>query len=73
MKYRTAINNVEFFSFHGLYPEEKITGGKFIVDVIVELEIDDHASMKRLTEVVNYELLLQYLDCEYLLRLPTFL
>ena len=57
VKYRTAIINVEFFSFHGLYAEEKLTGGKFIVDAMVELEIDDDASMKRLTEVVDYELL----------------
>jgi len=64
MKYKTSINNVEFFSFHGLYPEEKLTGGKFIVDAIVELEIDDHASMKRLTEEINYELLFSIVKSE---------
>jgi dihydroneopterin aldolase len=55
MRYQTALNNVEFFSFHGLYPEEKLIGGKFSVDVLVEQEIDDQSSMKRLVEVVNYE------------------
>ena len=55
MRYKTSINQVEFFSFHGLYPEEKLTGGKFIVDATVELEVDDKASLKRLVEVVNYE------------------
>jgi dihydroneopterin aldolase len=55
MRYKTSINQVEFFSFHGLYPEEKLTGGKFIADVSVEQEVDDKASLKRLVEVVNYE------------------
>jgi len=55
MRYKTSISNVNFYSFHGLYPEEKLTGGKFIVDVLVEQEVDDKSSMKRLVEVVNYE------------------
>jgi dihydroneopterin aldolase len=55
MNYKTALQSVEFFSFHGLYPEEKLIGGKFIVDIIVEQEVDNEASMKRLTEVINYE------------------
>ncbi len=55
MKYKTAINDIEFFSFHGLYPEEKLIGGKFLVDLCVEQEMNDNASMKRLIEVVNYE------------------
>ena len=55
MRYKTTINDIEFFSFHGLYPDEKLTGGNFIVDVIVEQDLDDKASMKRLVEVVNYE------------------
>ncbi len=55
MRYKTSINDIEFFSFHGLYPEEKLTGGKFIVDVNIEQEVDNKSSMKRLVEVVNYE------------------
>lgn len=55
VKYKTAITNVEFFSFHGVYPEEKIIGGKFIVEIQVEQEVSDDASLKRLTEIVNYE------------------
>jgi dihydroneopterin aldolase len=55
MQYRTALNDLEFYAFHGLYPEEKLAGGKFSVDVLVEQDVDDKASMRRLTEVVNYE------------------
>jgi dihydroneopterin aldolase len=57
MKYQTAIKQVDFFAFHGLYPEEKLTGGRFVVDVLVEQEIDEDASLRRLVEVVNYETL----------------
>ena len=64
VKYKTAINDVEFFSFHGLYPEERLIGGKFIVDAIVELEIGDDASLTLLTEVVNYELIFSIVEKE---------
>ena len=52
---RISLNKLLFVGYHGLYPEEKLTGGKFIVDVTVELEVDDKASLKRIVEVVNYE------------------
>ena len=45
MKYITSITGLEFYSFHGLYAEEKLLGALFGVDVSVECEI-------------NYELIL---------------
>lgn len=64
MRYITALNSIEFFSYHGLHPEEKLTGGIFLVDLKVEQEIDDEASMKRLNEVVNYEKLYEIVKKE---------
>lgn len=55
MKYRAALNGVEFFAFHGLYPEEKLTGTTFIVNMHVEQEISDDAPLDTLEQVVNYE------------------
>jgi 7,8-dihydroneopterin aldolase/epimerase/oxygenase len=40
------LNNLKFFSFHGLYQEERILGGQFEVDVAVTCKED-----KRITEI----------------------
>jgi dihydroneopterin aldolase len=55
MKYTTALTGLEFFSFHGLYAEEKVLGAKFLVDVSVECEINKPISS--IDEAVNYEII----------------
>jgi dihydroneopterin aldolase len=55
MKYTTALTGLEFFSFHGLYAEERLLGAIFRVDVTVECEIDKPIST--IEEVVNYEII----------------
>ena len=48
-----ALKDVKFYAFHGLYPEEQLTGNQFFVDVTVTFmplgETED------LTKTVNYE------------------
>lgn len=55
MNYTTTLTGLEFFSFHGLYAEEKVLGAKFLVDVSVECEINKPISS--LEEAVNYEII----------------
>lgn len=55
MNYTTSLTGLEFFSFHGLYAEEKVLGAKFLVDISVECEIDKPISS--LEEAVNYEII----------------
>jgi 7,8-dihydroneopterin aldolase/epimerase/oxygenase len=40
------LNNLKFFSFHGMHEEERILGGEFEVDVAVTSKED-----KRITEI----------------------
>lgn len=55
MKYRTNLNNLEFFAYHGLYEEEKVFGGRFFVDV--SLEMDTNAEIVALDQAFNYEII----------------
>lgn len=62
MKYTCSIEHAVFHAYHGLYPEEKLTGGTFIVDVHVTCKRKDADPMNSLTEMLNYEALFQLIQ-----------
>lgn len=49
-----ALHGVEFFAYHGFYPEEQKIGNTFIVDIEVEFEPGDNID-DELGNTVNYE------------------
>lgn len=55
MKYITSITGLEFYSFHGLYAEEKLLGAQFLVDVRVSSTIDK--PINSIDEAINYEII----------------
>lgn len=56
MKTTVAIEDAEFFAFHGFYPEERKMGNTFIIDAEVELKTFD-SSEDNISDTVNYEML----------------
>jgi 7,8-dihydroneopterin aldolase/epimerase/oxygenase len=52
---KVALHGVQFFAFHGFYPEEQLTGNNFIVDVEVEFLQQHHFSTDEISQTVNYE------------------
>ena len=52
-EFTIELRGLEFFSFHGLYEEEKKVGGEFIVDVIAKFPAQDH-KLTSIDETVNY-------------------
>ncbi len=62
MKYITSLTGLEFFSFHGLYAEEKLLGAKFMVDVSVEHQIDK--PITSIDEATNYEVIFNTVKAE---------
>ncbi len=46
------LHNLKFRSFHGLYPEEKLLGSEFSVDIDLYLNSNDQIS--RLNQTVDY-------------------
>ena len=47
------LKGLQFYSFHGLYDEEKKIGGEFVVDVSAKLNAS-HQEVSSIEETVNY-------------------
>lgn len=48
------LEGLRFFGYHGLYPEERTLGQRFIVDITAELDLRDAGAHDELDETVNY-------------------
>lgn len=49
------IEDMEFYSFHGHFREERIVGNKFLVDLAIETDMDVPAASDNLNDAVNYQ------------------
>jgi 7,8-dihydroneopterin aldolase/epimerase/oxygenase len=49
------IENMEFYSFHGHFKEERIVGNKFLVDLIIETDMKIPSKNDNLKDAVNYQ------------------
>ncbi|MCC8408074.1 dihydroneopterin aldolase [Mucilaginibacter sp. UR6-1] len=52
-----SLNGVEFFAFHGFYPEEQLIGGQYQINVEVVFEPAGELAADELNYTVNYEVL----------------
>ncbi len=52
---RIFISEMEFFAFHGHYPEEKHAGNRFIVDLIMEADTREAEISDDLDKALNYQ------------------
>lgn len=48
------LNNMEFYGFHGVLPEENRLGQRFAVDLVIELDLSKAGKTDDLSETVNY-------------------
>jgi dihydroneopterin aldolase len=49
------IENMEFYSFHGHFKEERIVGNKFLVNISIETDMSAAAISDNLKDAVNYQ------------------
>jgi len=49
------IENMEFYSFHGHFKEERIVGNKFLVDMTIETDMKIPAESDNLKDAINYQ------------------
>jgi len=68
MKLQTALEGLEFFAYHGLYPFEKEKGGKFLVDVWITEEVEESTPLKEINQVINYEAIFNVIKEEMEIR-----
>lgn len=64
-----ALEGMHFYAYHGVYDEEKLIGGEYIVDVSLEVDVTQAAVSDDLLQTVNYETV--YLICEAAMRRPS--
>lgn len=55
MNYTCSLQNLVFHGFHGLHPEEALTGGLFQVDIHIETTRTDEENFNHIGTVLNYE------------------
>lgn len=48
------VNGMQFYGYHGVFPEETKLGQRFIVDLVVETDLRSAGSSDDLTESINY-------------------
>lgn len=49
------IEDMEFYSFHGHFKEERIVGNKFLVNLTIETNMKTPAETDNLRDAVNYQ------------------
>lgn len=67
IRQRVALEGVRFFAYHGLYPEEQILGGEFILDIETHSEVYSGGD-DELSNTVNYERLFDIAKAEMNIR-----
>lgn len=48
------VNGIHCYAFHGCMPEEKKTGGKYKVDVIIHYNFENAADTDELKDTIDY-------------------
>ena len=59
-----AIEGMQFYAHHGYYKEEQVLGGKYTVDVYLQLNFDTAAQNDQLDATINYEAVYQLVKAE---------
>lgn len=49
------LNDAEFFAYHGFYPEERLLGSRFLVDISVSFTSIGDLDADEIDNTVNYE------------------
>ncbi len=49
------LEGMEFYSFHGHYPEEQIVGSRFVVDLTIETDMSRPSESDNLSDAVDYQ------------------
>jgi len=63
---KVALQGVEFFAYHGFYPEEQLIGTRFLIDIEVSFVQLANLSEDNISHTVNYETLYAIVSQEML-------
>lgn len=66
-EYQVGLEEMRFFAYHGLFPEERILGNWFVLTVRVTKKIDN-IHFERLDQTIDYGII--YLICKEIMSEP---
>ena len=52
---KILLDNIEIYAYHGHYAEEQQTGGRFIVNLEIEADIEDACNTDQLKDTYDYQ------------------
>lgn len=61
---RIELEKIEFHAFHGVYPEEKLHGGKFSVDVSFNYDASGAIDSDALKDALDYSVVFELVKTE---------
>ncbi|WP_062350125.1 dihydroneopterin aldolase [Bacillus kwashiorkori] len=67
---RIYLNQMEFYGYHGVFAEENKLGQKFIIDVILEIDLQAAGETDNLMKTINYAEV--YSICQTIVENKTF-
>ena len=59
-----GVEGLQFYSHHGYYKEEQVLGGKYVVDIYLDVDLTEAAASDQLTKTINYEQIYQLTKSE---------
>jgi dihydroneopterin aldolase len=51
---KISVNGIRFHAYHGCLPEERIIGGEYVVDVVIDTDFTKAALSDELADTVDY-------------------
>jgi dihydroneopterin aldolase len=61
---KVLLQNMEFFAYHGVYPDEQKNGNLFSVDVEFDADLSLAAKTDKIDDTLNYELIYNIIQQE---------
>ncbi|MGB9747083.1 MAG: dihydroneopterin aldolase [Bacteroidales bacterium] len=58
------LSGMEFYAFHGHFEEENIIGNRFVVDLVIETDMEIPSMTDNLKDTVNYQTAYQIVQRE---------
>ncbi len=52
---KIAVEGLQFYAHHGYYKEEQVLGGKYTVDIYMEVDFSEAAGTDDLRKTIDYE------------------
>ncbi|MEL6987176.1 MAG: dihydroneopterin aldolase [Bacteroidota bacterium] len=57
-----ALEGMQYYAYHGFYDEEQKIGNEYLIDVYVNTNFEQAASLDNINGTLNYERILEYVN-----------